>query len=365
MAGPPDEPSIERLPEIVARLPNDLRSLFDSLYSVHRHEGRIEIPPEMIPWVEERLGVVADIQTQQIVRVRDRYTLEATTFNALRARRPLTIQDGAGGTASVPLNADDDPLADPLAMTPNNTVERVRGRACVTAANVAMADAWHALVVFDEPDPLRFSAEDVEDYLSTALRWANRVHDHDAEAVYPFIFWNAAWRAGASLQHGHAQVLVAKEEPYARVGALRDAAQRFQADTGHDYFQTLSALHEALGLDFGASGIAAFAHLTAVKEKEIVLIGESLGLDFFRAVGRVLVAFRDSLAVESFNVAVFGPPLGDADASWERFPAIARIVDRGALRVQTSDIAGMELFAQSVVTADPFRVAEALRRGMA
>ncbi|MCH7982847.1 MAG: hypothetical protein IIC28_02635, partial [Chloroflexi bacterium] len=112
------------------------------------------------------------------------------------------------------------------------------------------AGAWHALVVFDEPDPLRFSAEDVEDYLSTALRWANRVHDHDAEAVYPFIFWNAAWRAGASLRHGHAQVLVAKEEPYARVGALRDAALRFQADTGRDYFRVLVALHEALGLAY-------------------------------------------------------------------------------------------------------------------
>ena len=105
MAGLPEEPSIERLPEIVARLPDDLRSLFHSLYSVHRHEGRIEIPPEMVSWVEERLGAVADVQTQQIVRVLDRYTLEATTFNALRARRPLTILDGAGGDGFRPIES--------------------------------------------------------------------------------------------------------------------------------------------------------------------------------------------------------------------------------------------------------------------
>lgn len=36
------------------------------------------------------------------------------------------------------------------------------------------------------------------------------------------------------------------------------------------------------------------------------------------------------------------------------------LVDRGSLEVQISDIAAMELYAQSVVSADPFAVATVL-----
>lgn len=358
----PSGPRIEDLPELVANLPDGPRALFEAIYSLRRDEGQLRIPSEMASWVEERFGTLDEVQTQQIIRILNRYTSEGTIFNALRARRPLTGRQGDAQESSLnQLEPNDDPLANPLALTPDNLVERVRGRRCVTAANVAMADAWHGLVVFDEPDPLRFDASDVEDYLFTAQRWSERVHDYDDEAIFPFVFWNAQWRAGASLTHGHAQVLVAKGEPYARVEAVRRAASQFSTDQERDYFKALREVHQALGLAVDVSGAAVFAHVTPVKEKEVILIGTALGEDFYRAVGRVLVAFRDALGVESFNLVLYGPPLGGANDSWVGFPAIARIVDRGSLDVQTSDIAAMELYGQSVVASDPFQVAAVLR----
>jgi len=39
---------------------------------------------------------------------------------------------------------------------------------------------------------------------------------------------------------------------------------------------------------------------------------------------------------------------------------MARIVDRGDPSIRTADIGAMELYASSVVSSDPFRIAESL-----
>jgi hypothetical protein len=54
------------------------------------------------------------------------------------------------------------------------------------------------------------------------------------------------------------------------------------------------------------------------------------------------------------------PPLASTPESWAGFPVVVRIVDRGSLETRTSDIGGMEMFAESVVAADPYAVREAL-----
>jgi hypothetical protein len=66
------------------------------------------------------------------------------------------------------------------------------------------------------------------------------------------------------------------------------------------------------------------------------------------------------MGVQAFNVAVFGPPLGDIDERWAGFPLVARLVDRGDPTSDASDIAAMELFGSSVIASDPFEVAWAL-----
>lgn len=46
---------------------------------------------------------------------------------------------------------------------------------------------------------------------------------------------------------------------------------------------------------------------------------------------------------------------------WSGFPLIARVVDRGPATGRTADFGGMELYAASVVSADPYEVARILR----
>ena len=48
-------------------------------------------------------------------------------------------------------------------------------------------------------------------------------------------------------------------------------------------------------------------------------------------------------------------------ADWRRFPAIARLVDRGDPGNRTCDIGAMELYAASVIASAPFVVAAALQ----
>ena len=83
--------------------------------------------------------------------------------------------------------------------------------------------------------------------------------------------------------------------------------------------------------------------------------------DLKRAVYHVLETFVSRLGVQSFNLALYQPPLSDTPEDWHDFPFVIRVVDRGSLESTTSDVGAMEIFAQSVVVSDPFEVAEALR----
>ena len=71
-------------------------------------------------------------------------------------------------------------------------------------------------------------------------------------------------------------------------------------------------------------------------------------------------AYR-AAGVVSYNMALYLPPLSPDGEDWRRFPPLARLVDRGDPANKTSDIGAMELYAASVIAADPYRLAEALR----
>ena len=78
------------------------------------------------------------------------------------------------------------------------------------------------------------------------------------------------------------------------------------------------------------------------------------------AIAGVIAAYRKQ-GVVAYNMALLLPPLSADGSDWRRFPPHARLVDRGDPANKTSDIGGMELYAASVVAADPFRLAEVLR----
>jgi hypothetical protein len=339
----------------------------ERLFAVEAAEGVIVPPAEMQSWLAETFDSVEAALRQRVMRVMNRWTYEGAAFNPLRAHRPIS---DASQTSAVSVRqrieaARGDDFCDPERRTPAEIFGRVRVGQVSVSSNVARADGWHAVLIFDEHDPLAIDAQGVTDLLATTETWAAHVRAMGLSARHLFLGWNCLWRAGASQVHAHAQVALSGSMAQARVENWRAAAERYRRETGSDYFIDLAAAHRTLGLTADVGPVARFASLTPAKEREMVLLAPAAnGLSgVAEALAQTLRIMRDEMGVQAFNVAIFGPPLGDADMRWADFPLVARLVDRGDPSSAASDIAAMELFGSSVIASDPFTVAQALRVG--
>ena len=317
--------SIVDLPKIVGSLPD--RELFDRIYRYYVKVGRLK--------------KAGKYEEQVIVRVTNKITLESTLFNELRARRPIEVVE-----TEVP--SGDCIFCRAEESTAEDVFGRIEGKHCITASNTAKYDYLHALIIFKDHDPFVWEEEKLEDYLNVALRWIEKAVEIDDEAKYPFFMWNCLWRAGASVVHGHAHVLVSKE-PYA-MWEFYDRTRKFYREKfGSEYFNDLYRVHESLGLGFELDRVRMLFHLTPIKEKEVIILTDDIS-NLPHALSKTLRWYHD-IGVRSFNLAVFLPPVDEKDV------CLVKIVDRGNLENRTCDIGCMELLARtSVVSSDPFKL---------
>jgi len=364
MSGIPER-RITGLPGLISALPPEDRAAAERLFDVSATTGRLDPPEEMRAWIEKSFGSVDAVLEQRIVRVTNRVTLQGTLFNGLRASRPLDTGLGVDLEREIEATAGD-AFCHPEKGTPTDVFGRVRGEHAITASNVAKYDGFHGVIVFDDHNPLHLTPEKVADYVSVGLEWCRKALEADPEARYPFLMWNCLWRAGGSIIHGHAQVTATSRSHYPKVESLRRAAIAYSSEHGSDFFDDLYSVHDSLGLGVPTEdGVRAFASLSPVKEKELVVIGDSPeDISLHRTVGALLRGYVEALGVRAFNVAFYMPPLVPANEDWSRFPTVVHLVDRGSPANRTSDIGAMELYAASVVASDPFRVADVLRDGL-
>jgi hypothetical protein len=371
MASPADPPAanpwvspetrhISDLDALVAALPAEHKARFERIFHLCLTDGELVPPEAMHDWLASQFGSVDAVRRQRIVKVTNKVTLEGALFNALRARRPLQAPPVAENLEERIDNKEGCDFCSPLDHTPADVFGRIQGEHCLTASNVAKYDGWHAVIVFDEHNPLRFTEDQVADYLDTGQRWAQMVQETDPRACYPFFLWNCLWRSGASILHGHAQMTLTRGMHYAKVEGWRQAALHYRAANGADYFSDLVAVQRALGLALDHGTATILPSLTPFKEKETHIVARHLDDDFKSALFLVLNTFVERLGVQSFNLVLYQPPLGDTPEDWSDFPHVVRIIDRGRLENNTSDVGAMEFFGQSVVATDPFRVADAL-----
>lgn len=354
-------PEITELPRVVSGLAAADRVRFERIFDLRVASGQLAPPETMHRWIEGYFGSVDAVQQQCTIKVTNRVTLEGALFNGLRASRPIEAPGHDADVEQAIRDSSGGPFCHPQAGTPADLFGRVRGQHAITASNIAKYDGWHGVVVFDEHHPLRFSAEQVADYVMTAQNWARIAHQADPEACYPFFIWNCLWPSGASIVHGHAQITLTRGMHYAKVEGWRRAALRYRAEQGANYFADLVAVYRALGLALEHGGVTIFPTLTPFKEKETHIVGWQLDGDLTGALYRVLHTFVARLGVTSFNLALYQPPLADTPEDWNGFPFVFRILARSGPGAKTSDIGAMEMFAQSVVASDPFHVAAALR----
>jgi hypothetical protein len=346
------------LPERIARLDGEARERVARLIEAVLIEGSTVPPSTLERWLRETFGSVEAVRHQRLVRVTNLATLESAVFATLRARRPVD-----GGGRSRDLSAEiaatgGDPFCDPQHQTPADTFGRIQGARMVTGANAALADAHHAVLVFDHHDPLALDAGLVQDLFDTGRAWAERARADDPAADRYLLIWNCLWRAGGSIIHGHAQALLGRGRHHAALDRfLRDAAGYREAH-GADLVADLLAVHRDLGLARDlAGGVTVLAHLTPVKERELVVIGPP-GMDerdpaLADATWRALSVYRDRLGIRSFNLALWRAPLG---GERDGLPPMVRIVDRGDPMSRGSDIGAMELYGTPIVGNDPYEV---------
>ena len=348
--------SITGLEELKNSLTGRERELFDRYFRVDTTIGKLTAPETMTGWINKNFGSRERVENQKIVKVTNLFTLEGALFNELRADRPMECQvhqeireiiEGSAG----------DPFCKALDGTPSDRFGRVNGKHCITASNIAKYDGHHGLVIFNEHNPLAINREAIADYFETALEWARKAHAGDEEAKYFFFMWNCLWKSGASIIHGHAQMTLTKGMHYPKIEALRRVFAGYMQKHGASYFQDLYQVHASLGLGWEWNGVKGLAYLTPTKEKEILLIHDKLDDSLYDAVHRVLEKYMAICAI-SYNLALYIPPLWPVMEDWTGFPAVIRIVDRGDPNNKTADIGAMELYSASVVSSDPFRVAE-------
>ena len=339
---------ITRLPGIVQELGPDMAAVFSRIYSWYVEPGRLVFPDAMKEWVREKYG---DIETQQIVRVTNNLTGESTLFNSIRARRPV-LTPHAEEVLDVRTLAEKGPFANPLEETPADTFGRIDGDHWITASNIAKYDFLHAIIIAKDTNPYVTAEPQVADLISVAIRWCQDAHRADPRAIHPFLIWNFLWRAGASIVHNHAQILLT-HRPYTAPARIERVREEYRRRYGTGYYEDLFRAHTAIGLGLIYKNARVMAHLTPKKEHEVVIITESPH-DLAPALAKVLECYRN-IGVQSYNAAVYMPPLE------EQGHYVAWLVDRGDLRSRTSDIGGMELYAGTpVVSSDPFRLMEHL-----
>jgi len=354
--------SIIELDKIVESLPSEEKLLFSRIFDLHTVIGKLRIPASLVGWVEERFGSVDVVQEQKIVKLTNLVTMEGSLFNALRAKRPMEMRERSE-LEEVIKGSEGDQFCEPLERTPEDVFGRVVGESCVTASNVAKYDGFHGIVIFNEHNPLLITEEGVADRIDVALEWAKKAQQVEMDYRYFFLMWNCLWRSGASIIHGHMQMTLSRGMHYAKVEALRRAAKLYELTNGSNYFDDLFRVHRQMGLGLEVEGTRIIAYLTPIKEKEVMIVSKDLDQSFKKRLYEVLKCFIHEMGVESYNVAIYTPPIGmteGEEATWGGFPVLARVVDRGDARNKTCDIGAMELYANSVISADPFWVASTI-----
>lgn len=368
--------TIMQLPRKINTLSKDKQKLFQRFFELDSYKGSLVIPDSFTPKVLQYFGrryedgqirewqddVIDRLTIQRILRIRNKHTNEEVLFNELRASRPGQRRDQiqkekAKITEHIQDALDKCDFCEPLKYTSHHGFPRIRKPHCITGANIAKYDAWSGMVYFKRHNPLTFTEDELSDVIDASFEWFDKVHKSDRAFKYPFFMWNCLEKAGASQVHGHAQVLMAKGRPYAKVASLIDVAKKYKGKKG--YFNDLWSVHRSVGLGHDSKDVKAFVYLTPVKEKETFLFSEKsspVHRYFKSIIFNTLRCMIDTLGVTSFNMVILMEGLGQKG----KIPCVVRIVDRGSILKKTGDMGGMELYGTTVIASDPYLVSNAL-----
>lgn len=338
---------ITNLPKLVNKLKKKDKELFDRFYSVKLSVGKLKVTPEMKTFVINRFKSVEKTENQKIICINNKFTWEGNLFNELRSMRP---EPKAKFVPSELDNKKNCLFCNIEKQTPLDIFGRIKGKYCATASNIAKYDKFHGLIIFNEHNPLKLKKAWLKDYLETAEKWFERTDKLNDGMINNFLIWNCLWRSSASIIHGHMQV-TASETKYQKIIKLEETYDNYNRKFKSDYFIDLFKIHKSLGLGKKIGKSMVLYYLTPIKEKEIVILSKEKRFSELNDLIYNLIKNYFRIGVQSFNIS-----LTKIKGYW-----MVRLVDRGPLENRNSDIGAMELYGNSVVAFDPFKLAKEIK----
>jgi hypothetical protein len=168
------------------------------------------------------------------------------------------------------------------------------------------------------------------------------------------VFMNGGRPSAASVLHPHLQVV-------GRPGRHFEYAEAIAACGKSDYWQRSAAVHAEIGLSITDGVSTAWATLVPLKDRDVT--GISATLKGGAALMHDALTALLQHGTNTFSLAaIVMPSATPVTARFEGWPSVVwRLIDRGDALAPHADIGCMELFGTSVVTTDPFMVAQWLQ----
>lgn len=349
------ERRIQDLPEVISGLEGRDRMLVQRMIMVH--SGTSDIGQE---------NVDPSLQRQQVVEVYNRWDHRRAVFNGVRSFRPQPQDKLQAYRDEISGNFGKDPFCNLDEKTPPGPFGRVRGSNTVTAANLFAGALNHAVLIYDQHDPLYVPSQaEMQDRFNVADGWYQAAHAHNGSsgAIYPSLIENRTRRAAASIPHGHGQLALREGVHEGVMEQMRDNAEFYRHLNQGDYFDDLRRVHEVLGLGLDLGGVRVYPSLTPTKEGEVDIFADQLNSRAIGLIHKVYSFFDNELGMPALNMLAGFRPLKDDGRNWGMIPGVVvRVIGRGDLGVSNSDIGGFELFGTSIIATDPYVVDRKLKQ---
>ena len=351
---------VTRVPELPAYVrewkTGTERDLFNRLYLVDEKQGRLFVPDTFSLKVKDMFKAYPGgseslhfVEQQTLVTIRNKITHDHSLFNRIRRYRPgyrevLSDEENDALTKQI-----DDSRGDKCDFChPERTASdiwgKIEGTHCYVASNVAKYEKWHSLLISKEHSPIKFSLEAMRDYLATANRWFQKVHETDRTAVAPHLMWDSTGRASASQIHQHLQMSI-NTHYYTKAEIFREQAGRYAQMHGRNLWADMADVHDHLGLAIRRGTAVLLVHLTPIKEREIMVIGNSNSVEFAELLYVAVRGLIDEAGSRSFSAGI----VFEHQESPLMMPAVARVIDRGAPADVRNDAGAMEFYGSNNV----------------
>ena len=314
------------------KLDKRLLKLWQIIYQVEKEIGEQKLPPKL-------KSKFKFLTKQEILIIKNRILGQETHFNIFRAQREQP-------TLKLKNKEKSCSFCQPLTLTPEDTYGRIENDYALSASNLVKVSGHHSLIIFKNHHQPKL--KEIEGAFNLAFNWFNQ----PSLPQQKILIWNYLWRAGASINHPHFQVLALTSLP-SKLVLLKQTLQSYKQQYQNDYLVDLFNLHQALGLAKKVGGLRVIISLTPFKEKEIIFFSSNWHQDIHQ-LAKLIINYQKT-GIESFNLFLFYS--GD-------FYPLGFLVDRGSLAKLNCDLGTLELYAFSVVSFNPFNLASQLFKNL-